>query len=246
MTIQWCGEVWWSNMLRLRSLQFQDSLCLIWSSVLRWTSIIDLLNHLTCYRWPSSIENQAKRLILTTTPLLKISRLGHGGRLVRGPHHSYNRFQFTPEQVKLLTRLPLCFSDTAFKQQRLKAWQPILTPKTVLPIFFLIGIIFAPIGGILLWGSNKVYNRLFEPWRSSLSHKCCCSSPSFRSPNSPLTTPTVIPPLLKFLPVEIPTLAFNRSLLTSSPIMSVLPTVPPPLLRLGCLSTTCEWLGIFL
>jgi hypothetical protein len=47
-------------------------------------------------------------------------------------------------------------ADTAFKQQRLKAWQPILTPKTVLPTFFFLGIIFAPIGAFLLWGSGKV------------------------------------------------------------------------------------------
>ena len=46
--------------------------------------------------------------------------------------------------------------DTAFKQQRLKAWQPILTPKTVLPTLFIIGIIFAPIGGLLVWGSSLV------------------------------------------------------------------------------------------
>ncbi|KAF9581991.1 hypothetical protein BGW38_000804 [Lunasporangiospora selenospora] len=47
-------------------------------------------------------------------------------------------------------------SDTAFKQQRLKAWQPILTPKTVLPTFILIGILFAPLGGLLLWASDTV------------------------------------------------------------------------------------------
>lgn len=47
-------------------------------------------------------------------------------------------------------------ANTAFRQQRLKAWQPILTPKTVLPIFFAIGIIFAPIGGLLLWASTTV------------------------------------------------------------------------------------------
>ncbi|KAF2454434.1 ligand-effect modulator 3 family [Lineolata rhizophorae] len=47
-------------------------------------------------------------------------------------------------------------ANTAFRQQRLKAWQPILTPKTVLPLFFIIGIIFAPIGGLLLWASSKV------------------------------------------------------------------------------------------
>ena len=46
--------------------------------------------------------------------------------------------------------------DTAFKQQRLKAWQPILTPKTVLPTLFIIGILFAPIGALLIWGNSKV------------------------------------------------------------------------------------------
>ncbi|KAL5686117.1 hypothetical protein EMGR_003337 [Emarellia grisea] len=47
-------------------------------------------------------------------------------------------------------------TDTAFRQQRLKAWQPILTPRSVLPIFFVFGIIFAPIGGLLLWASSQV------------------------------------------------------------------------------------------
>ena len=46
--------------------------------------------------------------------------------------------------------------DTAFKQQRLKAWQPILTPKSVLPTLFLIGLLFAPIGAVLVWGSGTV------------------------------------------------------------------------------------------
>jgi hypothetical protein len=34
--------------------------------------------------------------------------------------------------------------------------RPILTPKTVLPLFFAVGIIFAPIGGLLLWASAQV------------------------------------------------------------------------------------------
>lgn len=46
--------------------------------------------------------------------------------------------------------------NTAFKQQRLRAWQPILTPRTVLPTLFLIGVIFAPLGGVLLYVSNSV------------------------------------------------------------------------------------------
>lgn len=56
-----------------------------------------------------------------------------------------------PEKKK--SRRP---ANTAFRQQRLKAWQPILTPKTVLPLFFTIGVIFAPIGGLLLYASSKV------------------------------------------------------------------------------------------
>ncbi|KAG8444868.1 hypothetical protein GDO86_009863 [Hymenochirus boettgeri] len=45
--------------------------------------------------------------------------------------------------------------NTAFKQQRLPAWQPILTAGTVLPAFFIIGIVFIPIGiGIFVTSNN--------------------------------------------------------------------------------------------
>ncbi|KAH0584138.1 hypothetical protein H2248_009700 [Termitomyces sp. 'cryptogamus'] len=53
-------------------------------------------------------------------------------------------------------------ANTAFKQQRLKAWQPILTPKTVLPTLFIVGILFAPIGGLLIWGSSLVTEMTFD------------------------------------------------------------------------------------
>ncbi|KAA8905361.1 CDC50/LEM3 family [Sphaerosporella brunnea] len=56
-------------------------------------------------------------------------------------------------QKKEKSRKP---GNTAFRQQRLKAWQPILTPKTVLPLFFIVGVIFAPIGGLLLYASAQV------------------------------------------------------------------------------------------
>lgn len=50
------------------------------------------------------------------------------------------------------TRRP---DNTAFKQQRLPAWQPILTAGTVLPTFFIIGLIFIPIGiGIFVTSNN--------------------------------------------------------------------------------------------
>lgn len=46
--------------------------------------------------------------------------------------------------------------NTALKQQRLPAWQPILTAKTVLPLFFTIGVIFVVLGGVLLYYSNII------------------------------------------------------------------------------------------
>nr|XP_018672927.1 cell cycle control protein 50A [Ciona intestinalis] len=46
--------------------------------------------------------------------------------------------------------------NTAFKQQRLPAWQPILTPKSVLPTFFIISFIFIPIGAVLFTTSDGV------------------------------------------------------------------------------------------
>jgi len=45
---------------------------------------------------------------------------------------------------------------TAFKQQQLPAWQPILTPFPVIATFCLIGIAFIPIGVALLVASNNV------------------------------------------------------------------------------------------
>lgn len=45
--------------------------------------------------------------------------------------------------------------NTAFRQQRLKSWQPVLTAKLVLPLLLLIGVIFIPIGlGIFLTTFN--------------------------------------------------------------------------------------------
>lgn len=64
-----------------------------------------------------------------------------------------------PKKEKGSWRRP---ANTAFKQQRLKAWQPILTPKTVLPTLFIIGIIFAPIGALLIWGNSLVTEMTFD------------------------------------------------------------------------------------
>uniref|UniRef100_A0A7R9U6E4 Cell cycle control protein 50A n=1 Tax=Pinguiococcus pyrenoidosus TaxID=172671 RepID=A0A7R9U6E4_9STRA len=46
--------------------------------------------------------------------------------------------------------------DTDFKQQRLKAWQPILTPRWVIGTFLVVGIIFVPVGVVLKNLSDEV------------------------------------------------------------------------------------------
>jgi len=52
--------------------------------------------------------------------------------------------------------------NNAIRQQRLKAWQPILTPKNVLPTLFFIGVSFIPIGIGLFIAANKVNEFEFE------------------------------------------------------------------------------------
>lgn len=47
-------------------------------------------------------------------------------------------------------------ADSPFYQQRLKAWQPILTPKWVVISFGIVGIIFLPIGIVLKAASDSV------------------------------------------------------------------------------------------
>lgn len=47
-------------------------------------------------------------------------------------------------------------ADTAFKQQRLPAWQPIITANTALPVFLIIGLLFIPIGIVLVVTSDRV------------------------------------------------------------------------------------------
>ena len=63
----------------------------------------------------------------------------------------------------MITQTPLfvTFIDTAFKQQRLPAWQPVMTAKSVIPTFFVIGVIFVPLGAVLFDTSNKVNKLTF-------------------------------------------------------------------------------------
>lgn len=46
-----------------------------------------------------------------------------------------------------------------FRQQRLKAWQPIMTPLKVVAIFVAIGVSFIPTGTHLMASSNAIFEK---------------------------------------------------------------------------------------
>ncbi|XP_048831205.1 cell cycle control protein 50A-like [Brienomyrus brachyistius] len=73
--------------------------------------------------------------------------------------------------------------NTAFKQQRLPAWQPILTAGTVLPAFFVIGLIFIPIGIGLYVTSNNIKEFEIDYTGADMSSPCfnCSQGPSWNS-----------------------------------------------------------------
>ena len=50
----------------------------------------------------------------------------------------------------------LCRADSDFQQQRLKAWQPLLTPPYIIGIFFLVGIVFCIIGALIITTTSNV------------------------------------------------------------------------------------------
>lgn len=56
----------------------------------------------------------------------------------------------------LQTHQTFFFLDHALTQQRLFGWQPILTPYNVLPVLFILGLIFVPMGIVFLSASMGV------------------------------------------------------------------------------------------
>eukprot|EP00667_Euglena_gracilis_P034630 EG_transcript_60883 len=46
--------------------------------------------------------------------------------------------------------------DTPFRQQSLPAWQPILSPPWVIGCFFLVAVVFLPIGALIIVASGQV------------------------------------------------------------------------------------------
>ena len=79
-------------------------------------------------------------------------------------------------------------ADTDFKQQRLKAWQPILTPWWVIGTFTVVGIVFVALGSVLKAASDDVveytisYDGTGPNTTSPCSGKTC--SKSLRNPSS--------------------------------------------------------------
>jgi len=74
--------------------------------------------------------------------------------------------------------------DSAFKQQALPAWQPILTAGTVLPTFFVIGVAFIPIGVGLMYFSNQVHEVTVDYTTCKNSEEKLCSDVISSSPDT--------------------------------------------------------------
>ena len=68
------------------------------------------------------------------------------------------RDQSPREQGPLSRRPP----NTAFRQQRLKSWQPLLTPQSVLPLLILIACAFTPIGIALIANNNGIQDLIID------------------------------------------------------------------------------------
>ncbi|CAO1435244.1 unnamed protein product [Diamesa serratosioi] len=84
-------------------------------------------------------------------------------------------------------------SDSNFKQQRLPAWQPVLTASTVLPAFFVIGLAFIPVGITLLYYSNSIsqimidYTDCLKVDQNNLISNITCAEELKNSPQASIT-----------------------------------------------------------
>ncbi|KAG7194882.1 uncharacterized protein KQ657_003990 [Scheffersomyces spartinae] len=52
--------------------------------------------------------------------------------------------------------------DNAFRQQRLRAYNPVFTARTVIPTLFIIAIIFVPLGVAMWYGANRVQEVMID------------------------------------------------------------------------------------
>ena len=66
--------------------------------------------------------------------------------------------------------------DSDFYQQRLRAWQPLLTPPVVIIIFAIVGIVFCIIGAVILTTTNSVitYSQQYDSLGSNTTNSQYC------------------------------------------------------------------------
>lgn len=77
--------------------------------------------------------------------------------------------QTTPAEKAPKSRRP---ANTPFKQQNLKAWRPILTPKLVILLFLVVGIVFIPIGVVILVSSSQVVEIESKDYSECTTNPC--------------------------------------------------------------------------
>jgi len=65
--------------------------------------------------------------------------------------------------------------DKPFKQQRLPAWQPVLTPNWVIGFFFVVGVVFVPLGSVIQQKSDQIteYQIQYDGSGTSSAHSSC-------------------------------------------------------------------------
>jgi len=68
------------------------------------------------------------------------------------------------DEIKVLKNRP---SGSKLRQQKLPAWQPILTAYTAIPVVFVMGMVFIPIGIVLLLASSSV-----KEWSIEYGSRC--------------------------------------------------------------------------
>mmetsp|Transcript_31723 Transcript_31723/g.69377 ORF Transcript_31723/g.69377 Transcript_31723/m.69377 type:complete len:416 (+) Transcript_31723:217-1464(+) len=67
-------------------------------------------------------------------------------------------------------------ANTAFKQQNLRAWRPILTPKAVIVTFFVVGVVFVPIGIVIYLTSQDIVEVESANYVAAVDDGGCCIS----------------------------------------------------------------------
>ena len=89
--------------------------------------------------------------------------------------------------------------DTAFKQQRLPAWQPILTPKWVIITFTVIGLIFLPLGIVLKAQSDAIveYSLQYDGAGTPAAQAACRIEDANSPPQAPCTVSFTVEKAMK-------------------------------------------------